>query len=155
MYATWSLLTHAVLSLANTLLSHTGISQQVTTLKQCNSTLFSELYKVLTGSRVSLTQTSSSEEARCQAVVDDLSKHLSPHVSLEHIKVILRVHYYSTGEFDITTLDMYTLDAWYMYPGPDIHCTVRSSHAPTYTVLFVVGMTVQFIPTLKSNYMLL
>ena len=42
----------AVVQLANTLLVHAGIHRQVKTVKQCNSTVFTQLYEALTGARV-------------------------------------------------------------------------------------------------------
>ena len=67
---------------------HVGLPRKVETLKQCNSTLFSQLYEALTGSRVpglSL-QAPTSEAVKCQAVVDALNVHLFPHVTLDHIR---------------------------------------------------------------------
>jgi len=43
---------HAVIQLANKLLTHAGISKEVKTAKQCNSVLLTQLYEALTGSRV-------------------------------------------------------------------------------------------------------
>lgn len=43
---------YAVVQLANTLLAHAGIHRQVKTVKQCNSTVFTQLYEALTGARV-------------------------------------------------------------------------------------------------------
>lgn len=45
-------LSSAVIGLANDLLQHVGIAKRVTTIRQCNSILFTQLYGVLTGTRV-------------------------------------------------------------------------------------------------------
>ena len=42
----------SVLSLANRVLEEGGIARRVSSLKQCNSVLFSSLYQALTGERV-------------------------------------------------------------------------------------------------------
>ena len=78
----------AVISLANTILIHVGLPRKVSTLKQCNSSLFSQLYETLTGCRVpSLSlQAPTSETVKCQAVIDALNVHLHPHVTLDHIQ---------------------------------------------------------------------
>lgn len=69
---------------------HVGLPRKVETLKQCNSTLFSQLYEALTGSRVPglALQAPTSEAVKCQAVVDALNVHLFPHVTLDHIRGI-------------------------------------------------------------------
>ena len=77
-----------VISLANAILAHVGLPRKIETLKQCNSSIFSQLYETLTGSRVpglSL-QAPTSEAVKCQAVVDALNVHLFPHVTLDHIQ---------------------------------------------------------------------
>ena len=79
---------HAVISLANSILIHVGLPRKVSTLKQCNSLLFSQLYETLTGNKVpSLTPRGPTSEAvKCQAVVNALNIHLQPHVTLDHIQ---------------------------------------------------------------------
>ncbi len=109
---TVSFLFSAVLQLANRLLQHTGIARYVQNLRQCNSCLFTQLYEVLTGSKVPGKMVASflstqyhlyvriyvqkpvglvlhaptSESVKCQAVVDALSHSLHPHISLAHIQ---------------------------------------------------------------------
>ena len=77
----------AVISFANAILVHVGLPRRVDTLRQCNSSLFSQLYETLTGCRVPglALQAPTSEAVKCQAVVDALNVHLSPHVRLDHI----------------------------------------------------------------------
>ncbi len=77
-----------VISLANSILVHVGLPRKVSTLKQCNSSLFSQLYETLTGCRVpSLSlQAPTSEAVKCQAIIDALNVHLHPHVTLDHIQ---------------------------------------------------------------------
>ena len=76
-----------VLALANALLSHVGMATRVHSLGECNSTLFAQLYEILTGDKVRFLGDSNSnnESSRCQCVVDLLSQQLAGHVSLEHI----------------------------------------------------------------------
>ena len=76
------------MSVANTLLKHVGVPRSVQNLEQCDSTLFSQLYEALTGTRPpggGGGGGEGSEALRCQAVVDALSEQLTPHISLEHI----------------------------------------------------------------------
>ena len=79
-----------VISLANALLDHAVVPRHITTIKQCNSTLFSQLYESLTGSRVPgiISQAPTSEAVKCQAIVNALNRHLAPHVNLDHIRGI-------------------------------------------------------------------
>lgn len=89
-----------VISLANAILAHVGLPRKIETLKQCNSSIFSQLYETLTGSRVpglSL-QAPTSEAVKCQAVVDALNVHLFPHVTLDHI------HGVNVAKLDILSL---------------------------------------------------
>ena len=81
-------LLYIVISLSNTILVHVGLPRKVTTLQQCNSSLFSQLYETLTGCRVpSLSiQAPTSEAVKCQAIIDALNVHLHPHVTLDHIQ---------------------------------------------------------------------
>ncbi|XP_064406267.1 uncharacterized protein LOC135351237 [Halichondria panicea] len=72
-----------VLYLANALSTHTGLSVQVSSLRQCNAWFYTQLLTQLFDIEMSPLST---ETARCQAVVDTLSNHLSPQVSLDHIK---------------------------------------------------------------------
>lgn len=74
------------MSVANTLLEHVGVPRSVQSLEQCDSSLFSQLYEALTGTRPPGGGGGGGSEAeRCQAVVDALSEQLAPHISLEHI----------------------------------------------------------------------
>lgn len=73
-----------MLYLANALSTHTDLSVQVSSLRQCNAWFYTQLLTQLFDIEMSPLST---ETARCQAVVDTLSNHLSPQVSLDHIKV--------------------------------------------------------------------
>lgn len=77
-----------MIALANALLDHASVPRHVSTIKQCNSTLFSQLYEALTGSKVPgiVSQGPTSESVKCQAVVNALNRHLAPHVNLDHIR---------------------------------------------------------------------
>ncbi len=74
---------HAVLSLANALSSHAGLTVRIASIRHCNALFYSQLLARLMDIELSPLST---EEARCQAVVDALSNHLSPQISLDHIK---------------------------------------------------------------------
>ena len=76
-----------MLSLANRLLGEAGMTRNLTSLRQCNSSVFSSLFEVLTGGRVPglAPGASISEAVRNQAVVSALSRLLPPEVALDHI----------------------------------------------------------------------
>lgn len=76
-----------VLALANRVLEEAGITRTLTSLRQCNSSVFSTLFEVLTGGRVSrvIPGAYTSEAIRNQLVVSALSRLLPPEVTLDHI----------------------------------------------------------------------
>lgn len=69
---------------ANLVAIKAGLDYTVSSLEQCNSLFYSDLYRALTGS--SITFSTSSEETRCQVLVNVLELQLFPHVTLGHIK---------------------------------------------------------------------
>ena len=76
-----------VLALTNKLLDEAGIIRNLTSLRQCNSSVFCSLFEVLTGGRVPGIAPGAciSEAVRNQAVVSALSRLLPPEVTLDHI----------------------------------------------------------------------
>lgn len=62
------------------------MEQELSTIKQCNSTLFSTLYNKLTYVPTGTLNKSTRESVRCQTVINALSKLLPPEISLSHIK---------------------------------------------------------------------
>ena len=69
---------------ANKIAITANISCTVSSLNQCNSCYFHDLYNSFTG--LSLSFVSCNEEKKCQLVTDALEMLLSPHIQLNHIK---------------------------------------------------------------------
>ena len=82
------------------MLEDSGLSRRITRVKQCNSVLFSSLYQALTGFKITgvlshvidclshlydAVEASTSEDTRCQAVLDALTRLLPDDITLEHI----------------------------------------------------------------------
>lgn len=80
-----SLIHKSILHQANDVARRANLDYIISSLKQCDSTLYVDLYKSLTTMQVTW-KTGSSEEDKCQLVVDSLEEYLSPYISLDHIK---------------------------------------------------------------------
>lgn len=74
----------SVIQEANRVAVHASLGYAISSLEQCNSSFYSDLYRLLTGS--SITFSTSSEENRCQVLVNVLELRLFPYVRLGHIK---------------------------------------------------------------------
>lgn len=73
-----------VIQEANYVAGCASLKYAISSLEQCNSTFYNDLYRSFTGS--SITFNTSSEENRCQILIDALELHLSPWVTLPHIR---------------------------------------------------------------------
>lgn len=69
---------------ANYVAGCASLDYAISSLEQCNSSFYNDLYKSLTGSNV--TFNTSSEENRCQILINALELHLSPCIKLTHIR---------------------------------------------------------------------
>ncbi len=89
-----------IIKKANEVANIAKLGYNILELKQCNSSFYRDLYKVLSGSDV-LFHWQSSEERRCQLILKALESFLSPLVKLDHIRysnLALR------DEFDVKNL---------------------------------------------------
>ena len=69
---------------ANHVADCANLDYVISSLEQCNSTFYNDLYQSLTGS--SITFNTSREGHRCQILINTLQLHLLPNVNLTHIR---------------------------------------------------------------------
>jgi hypothetical protein len=69
---------------ANFVADCAGLEYFISSLQQCNSTFYNNLYKALTGA--SIVFNTLNEEKNCQSLIDALEQLLSPYVRLAHIR---------------------------------------------------------------------
>ena len=75
-----------------------NLEYEISTVEQCNSVFFRDIYKSLTGLNISCSG-SCSEDERCQIVIDSLEEYLSPCVPLDHI------HGFNLAHWDAVTMN--------------------------------------------------
>ncbi len=77
----------SIIKEANHVAGNANLGYVISSLQQCNSVFFSDLYSSLTGVCVcALNFAFMSETEKCQALIEELELYMSPSVKLTHIK---------------------------------------------------------------------